>query len=313
MIEWFWLPLQLIAALLLDKVLGEPRIFHPLVGFGKLAQVLQQRFNRFNTKGLSRVSGVLAWCLLCLPLPVLILFLSLPVWLEVTLEIFGLYLCVANNSLQQHAKQIADALVQGQWQQARLYTSYMVSRDPEQLTPEQMCRASCESVLENGNDAVIASLFWFVVAGLPGVVLHRLANTLDAMWGYKNQQYVHFGWCAARMDDLLAYIPSWICSLLYLLSRSFKNLKHLPTVVNQARAYKSLNGGRVMAAGAFSLGFQLGGASEYQGKTYNGVTLGQGRGAKVEDIYASCQLVEKSAWLLVLLMSISITSCVFYV
>jgi len=310
--ESWWLIIQLVVALLLDRLLGEPRFFHPLVGFGQLATVLQQKLNCFNSHVMSLISGVLAWCLLCLPLPVILYILPLPFYLELLLETLGLYVCVANNSLQQHAKQIAKALQQKQHKQARLFTSYMVSRDPTQLTPRQMCRAGCESVLENGNDAVIASLFWFVLAGLPGVLLHRLANTLDAMWGYKNKQYRYFGWCAARVDDLLAYIPAWLTACLYLLSTSVLKLKYLLPSAKQASAYKSLNGGRVMAAGAFSLGIKLGGDTVYQGRTYAGSQLGQGRQARIKDLYLSCRLVEKSAWLWVCIIGITLLVGGFY-
>lgn len=289
-------------ALILDALLGEPRRLHPLVGFGLLTQKLEKTCNRFKNKSNSRIAGVICWLVLTLPLPIAYFVIHQNNAFFWVLDVIVVYAAIGHKSLKQHAMQILKPLQNNDITQARHFCSYIVSRNTKTLSEPEIVRATTESVLENGHDAVIASLVWFMIGGAPLVILHRLANTLDAMWGYKNERFVHFGWCAARMDDLLGWPSAKITCLLFACQKRF-----YPALKNgfvQGRQYKSLNGGWVMASGATVLNFTLGGKAMYHGKIVESVTLGCGESVVANDIARSLALVKTAAL-------IFITSCFF--
>ncbi|MCL6416807.1 adenosylcobinamide-phosphate synthase CbiB [Aestuariirhabdus sp. Z084] len=296
-----WLPLLLLA-LLLDGLFGEPRRWHPLVGFGYLADKLQRGFNRVPYEPISILSGGLALLLLVVP-PLLLMapLLQLPVIGEL-LGLLLLYLCLGGRSLAEHARAIMDPLQQGDLDKARQRVAMIVSRDTDQLDEEGTCRAALESVLENGADAIFATLFWFIVAGPMGAVAHRLVNTLDAMWGYRSDQYRYFGRVAARLDDLMNYIPARLCALGYAGAGTFA------TAINcwreQASSHDSPNAGVVMAAGAGALQRQLGGPAKYRGQWQQRPPFGCGQPPAAADIEAALVLVRNALllWVAVALL-----------
>lgn len=289
--------LVLIFAYLLDRLLGEPNRFHPLVGFGNLTNRLEQRFNHAHPDRdktevsplAARISGMLCWFALTTPLPLLYYFLHQDSWLFWGLDCLILYAAIGYNSLLKHARQILLPLAAGDINQARHYCSYIVSRNTSELTEQQIARATTESMLENGHDAVIATVVWFAIGGAPLAILHRLANTLDAMWGYKNSRFIYFGWFAARMDDLLGWPTAKITTLLYGCQGNL--LSALRNARIQGRQYKSLNGGWVMASGATVLGISIGGRATYDGKVVESVTLGTGPQVTTKDVEPSLTLV----------------------
>jgi len=282
-------PFMLLAAVLLDHWLGEPRRFHPLVGFGWLVLRVEQ-----VAYGTSHVRGVVAVCALLLPL------VAFAAWLQ-SLETIGmlcsvllLYFAIAPRSLREHAERVAAACGNDDLPAARSAVGRMVSRDTTQLNGEGVARATVESVLENGNDAIFSALFWFAVAGAPGVVLCRLSNTLDAMWGYRNARYNEFGWAAARLDDVLNFIPARLTALSYALLGHTRGA--LQCWQTQAKHWESPNAGPVMAAGAGALQVRLGGAAIYHGEISERPPLGCNAEVACGDIARAVQLVRRTLY-----------------
>lgn len=287
--------LLLAAGVALDLLLGETRRWHPLVGFGNLAQWLERRLNR----GGARIArGALAWLLAVIPLTLLAFALDNPV-----AQACLLYLCLGLRSLRDHALPIHAALAQGDLPRARWLTSRIVSRDTTQANESDLARAAAESLLENGNDAVFGTLFWFIVAGGAGAALFRLSNTLDAMWGYRTDRFKLFGCVAARIDDVLNFVPARLTALSYvLLAASGGRLRAWRCWREQASNWSSPNAGPVMASGAGALGVTLGGAAVYDGELEARPVLGSGPAAAAGDILRAWSLVWRTTllWLAVI-------------
>src|SRR5690606_4991305 len=279
-------------AVLLDRLLGEPRRAHPLMAFGRIADALEREMNRGERR---QWRGLLAWLLMVAPLTLLAWALaSLPQigWL---FSVLLLYLAIGLRSLGEHAQPVAQALRVGDLPQARHRVSYMVSRQTAELDATAVAAAATESVLENGSDAVFAALFWFAVLGAPGVVLYRLANTLDAMWGYRNDRCQRFAWAAARLDDLLNWLPARLVALTYALLGNTRQAWSCWR--RQAPQWDSPNAGPVMAAGAGALNVRLGGAAIYHGELHERPLLGAGWPAVADDIDRALRLVRGGVWL----------------
>ncbi len=290
-----------LVALLADLILGEPKRFHPLVGFGAAAKYIEACFNKFDSysERVRKFTGLIAWSALCIPLPVLAYFVLQELsssYFFLLFEIVVLYLAVGLKSLNKHAQDVFASLSNNDIIGARKAVSMMVSRKTDELDESEVSRATIESVLENGNDAVISSLFWFAIGGAPLVIMHRLSNTLDAMWGYRSKRFNSFGRFSAKMDDFMAWPGAKLSSIFYLvLSKKKELFATLRMVSKQANRYKSLNGGWTISAGAFGLGVSLGGKAVYPGQKVKNVTLGKGIEPCKDKIEEANLLVCKSA------------------
>ena len=292
-----------LAAVLLDALLGEPTRWHPLVGFGRWAQYFERRLNANTTRSplTQRLLGALAVTAAVGPWVLLVAVAGALPALHYWVAVAALYFALGHQSLRQHAQQVHRALEAGNLDEARVQVSYMVSRDTAKMDARAVAAATVESVLENGNDAVFGALFWFVVAGAPGVLLFRLSNTLDAMWGYRTSRYLYFGWAAARFDDVLNFIPARLTALTYALIGSTRNALHCWRV--QAPQWDSPNAGPVMAAGAGALGLGLGGGAYYHGEWEERPPLGLGAPPDAGSIRAALRLVRSGVvlWLLIVM------------
>ncbi len=291
--------LSLILAVLLDHWLGEPRKYHPLVYFGHLATHTETCFRHpHHSANRQKMMGAIALCLITIPFTLLIYSLSQWPVVNTLISPVILYFCIAGNSLKQHANSVLQALEDNNLPQAKSRVAMIVSRQTERMNAEDVRKASIESVLENGADAVFAPIFWFIIAGPAGAILYRLSNTLDAMWGYKNQRFLYFGWAAARFDDVLNWIPARLTALSYAIFGHTKLA--LQCWKNQAALLDSPNAGPVMTSGAGALNIQLGGPAYYHGKLKNKCFFGSDKPAENNDMKRANSLITHSLLLWVL-------------
>lgn len=283
-------------ALMLDRLLGEPPRYHPLVGFGRLAAWLEARL--YGGAEVSPLGRMLRGGVALVLLLAMALGLSWPAWGEHPLarawSLGLLTLCLGARSLEEHGERVALALERNALEEARAAVGCIVSRDVGALDREGVARAATESVLENGADAVFATLFWFLLLGAPGAVLHRAVNTLDAMWGYRTPRYLYFGRMAARLDDVMNYLPARLTALTYALAG--RTVPALRCWRAQAGSWYSPNAGPVMAAGAGALEVRLGGAAQYHGGIKERPWLGEGPAPAAGDLRRALGLVQRGAW-----------------
>ena len=260
-------------AVALDALLGWPgglfaRIGHPVIWLGALIDALDRRCNRTaDAPWLRRVAGVAA------ALVVIVLAAALA-WAAQATVAFGwsrMFLLgiltwpfVALRSLHDHVAAVARPLEAGDIAAARTAVSMIVGRDPAQLDEAGIARAAIESLAENTSDGIVAPVFWGALFGLPGIVGYKAVNTLDSMIGHRTARHQSFGWAAARIDDLLNFIPARLTGFLFALL-SARPQAATACMARDARAHRSINAGWPEAAMAGALGVRLCGPRSYHG------------------------------------------------
>ncbi|KPF46704.1 hypothetical protein IP80_15525 [beta proteobacterium AAP65] len=244
-----------------DAVFGEPRnALHPVAWLGRALGPLGRALLRLPPAA-AFIGGALAWCTLALLCGAAAwawqnAALAAPAWAAVLLLALALKPMFAWRMLRDEVQAVEAALAGGgaagaeSLAAARTQLARLVSRDVSALGPAELREAALETLSENLNDSVVAPLFWAVLAGLPGAVVYRLANTADAMWGYRGRWEWAGKW-AARADDLLSWLPARLTGLALAAPRLW------PALPVQARLTPSPNGGWPMGALALQLGVQL--------------------------------------------------------
>jgi len=246
--------MTLLLALSLEWLIGDPsNRFHPVAWFGRWASWCES-FLYDN----SRQAGVLTWLFVVGGAFVLL-------WLGHVLfgwlfDVLLLWLSMGWKSLFEHVKAVLDAKTV---KEAREALALIVSRDVKTMKREETRRSAVESLAENASDAVIAPLFWFVVLGPLGAALYRMINTLDAMWGYRNTRYEQFGCCAAKVDDVVNWLPARITARLMLWVGESTDWQR---VKEQADTHASPNAGWPEVALAYAADIRLGGSVLRDGK-----------------------------------------------
>ena len=255
----------LIAAMLLDAAVGEPRwlwnrVTHPAVLIGR---VIGWADERFNTDPHRKLRGVLLVIALLVGSIVIGSFLAA---LGGLVEALAAAILLAQRSLADHVAAVARALrlstVSG-----RAAVAQIVGRDTSAMDGPAVARAAIESGAENLSDGVIAPAFWFLIGGLPAMLAYKAINTADSMIGYRTPRHAEFGWAAARFDDVLNLIPARLTALLLCIGA-----RHWPewrALARDARTHRSPNAGWPEAAMARALGIALSGPRSYHGQMRN--------------------------------------------
>jgi adenosylcobinamide-phosphate synthase len=200
---------------------------------------------------------------------------------------------LGGRSLATEAEIVRHHLDAGDLPAARERLTHLVGRDTAQLDESGIARAVIESVAENTSDAVVAPLIFGALAGVPGLVAYRAANTLDAMVGHRDARYTEFGWASARLDDLLNWLPARVTATLAALlapTVGGRSSEAFGTWRRDASNHPSPNAGPVEAAFAGALGVQLGGVNSYRGITEDRHVLGQGSTPTAADIETTIHL-----------------------
>ena len=250
-------------ALLTDSFLGEPkwlwaRIPHPIVLIGRAIAWAESRFN-----DRTRRAGVLSLLVLASTSLLLGWILSQFGWL---VELICAAILLAQNSLVAHVRTVARDLRQS-LTAGRAAVAMIVSRDTREMDSPQVARAAIESAAENLSDGVVAPAFWFLVGGLPGMLLYKTVNTADSMIGYRTDRYEAFGWAAARCDDLMNWVPARATGMLLWLLGGMRGA--WADIATDAKRHKSPNAGWPEAAMARCLNIALAGPRRYHGEMHN--------------------------------------------
>ncbi len=280
-------PIVLLAALLIDAVVGEfgPlfRILpHPVAVIGKVTGWLDQRLNRERrvaatrafrgaviVVGFAAVMAAIGWGLADLSR-------SIPFgWI---IELILVVLLLAQRSLFDHVLAVARALDRDGLAGGRAAVAHIVGRDPEQLDAHGVARASIESLAESFSDGVVAPAFWYLLLGLPGLLVYKTINTMDSMIGYRTERHAAFGMATARLDDALNYIPARIAGVFVVVAAIFTPKggpsRALKVMLRDGSKHRSPNAGWPEAAMAGALSVALSGPRQYDGKTVDEPWLG---------------------------------------
>lgn len=252
-------------ALLLDALLGEPdwawkRVPHPAVLMGKAIGWLDATFNDGEKPLAKGALGILSFCAVAAIIGLALADVSF----GGVLEVLVVAILLAQKSLTQHVQAVADALRQSV-ADGRAAVAMIVGRDTADLDGPAISRSAIESAAENFSDGVVAPAFWFLVAGLPGILIYKLVNTADSMIGYRTERHEEFGKFAARLDDVMNLVPARLTALLFMLAR--RNAAAWRVVRRDAPLHRSPNAGWPEAAMAATLNVALSGPRSYEGET----------------------------------------------
>ncbi|GAB2730741.1 cobalamin biosynthesis protein [Nocardioides pakistanensis] len=275
-----------------DRMLGDPQRVHPVAGFGTAAAALERRlYADSRLRGAAHTAALVGAAIV---VGVAAERAARHPAARAGATAVATWVVLGGRSLEREALGVDACLGDGDMPAARERLTHLVGRDTSALDESEVARAVVESVAENTSDAVVAPLVWGAVAGVPGLLGYRAANTLDAMVGHHNDRYERFGWAAARLDDLVNLPGSRLAGAATLLATPRTARSAARAWRRDAAAHPSPNAGVVEATFAGALGIRLGGTNRYYGgRIEHRAVMGDGRAVRPEDIGCAAQLARR--------------------
>lgn len=297
----------LIVGYLLDLLLGDPRwLPHPIRLFGNVISFGDKWLNNGKARMLKGVALTMVFCFF------VFLFFYFTIYYLYQLNSFAYYSFasifvfygLANKSLLDEGKEVFTALHQKGLEAGRKRLSWIVGRDTSNLTENQIRTAVFETLSENLSDGVIAPIFYYAIFGVPGMMTYKMINTLDSMIGYKSEKYFYFGKFAARLDDIVNYIPARITAfLIALVSLEKRSLKF---IFKYGSKHSSPNSGYPEAALAGALNCRFGGPNVYHGKIVEKPFIGKFKRELKHEEFGRVQMINHSVTFLMICIIVGI-------
>ena len=305
-------------AFILDLLMGDPVfIYHPVSFMGRVISIYEKVFRKLLPKKKSGeiLGGLLTvlftvFTVFSVYMAIRIIFYKISLAVGIFCDVFLSSQMLAAKCLKQSSMKVYTALTES-LQKGREAVSMIVGRDTDKLNEEQVIKAAVETVAENTSDGEIAPMFYLFLFGPMGAITYKTINTMDSMLGYKNDKYINFGFCAAKLDDIANFIPARLGAFFMILSSFILKLNGknaLDIFMRDRNRHKSPNSGQLESVAAGALGIKLGGDSYYFGQLSHKETLGdETRKAEKDDIIKANKLMYLSSFLAFMwLMLISI-------
>lgn len=306
----------LIMGYILDLIFGDPYWMpHPVRFIGNLISILEKVIRRFmpKTKRGEYIGGIILTVMvvsisMVIPLVIILMAKSINTYLALTVETFMCYQILATKSLKVESMKVYDELAKNDLPSARKAVSMIVGRDTKDLTFSGVAKAAVETVAENTSDGIIAPMIFIAIGGAPMGFFYKAINTMDSMVGYKNEKYINFGRFAAKLDDVVNYLPARISAYEMILSSFFLRYDYK----NAFKIYKrdrynhaSPNSAQTESVCAGALDVQLAGNAYYFGKLYEKPTIGDDiREINYDDIKKANRLLYCTSIISIVIISV---------
>lgn len=298
--------IEITIGFVLDLIIGDPNNpFHPIRGIGFISKKLENIFRPMFKKNL-KAAGFIVWiCTILLTFGIVYEVVNISnkinPYFGIVLEGVLIYFCISAKGLVTEGLKVIKFLIDDDIEGARKQLSYIVGRDTGSLSREGIIKAVVETIAENMADGIIAPLFYAGIFGAPLCFAYKAVNTLDSMFGYKNDEYMEFGYFPAKLDDVFNYIPARITGQLIIIASLILryNYKNSAMIYDRDKYnHTSPNSAHPEAAMAGALGVQLGGANYYFGKLVIKPSIGDEiKEIEINDVYKTIKVLYLSSFM----------------